>query len=250
MPRLGVVTVAEPMNQDDENYKYKGLPLTPAVAKYIVASRLAGQTITKLEIVNYVEKFHAKEGGIPCQAADFSRTVKKALENLKASGGAENRSTGWWSISSGTGCDESIQSPDEGEVLGENVNEETQGLQSLLSLGEGEESIYLFYYPAYKTAALSSGTDKWLCKVGRTDSSAGLRILGQSTGMPERPEIGLVYRTNDSRSLESVLHGILTLRNQGSERSPGVEWFITSIEDVLSIIQFVLGTPAIAEPHA
>ena len=238
------------MNQDDENYKFKGLPLTAAVVEYIVASRLAGEQIKRNQIVDYVEKFHADEGGFPCQAADLSRTVKKALDNLKASGGAENPSTGWWRISSSTGDDESIQSPDEGDALGENVNEETQALQSLLSLGEGEESIYLYYYPAYKTAALSSGMDKWLCKIGRTDSSASFRISGQSTGMPERPEIGLVYRTNDSRSLESVLHGILTLRNQWSESSPGVEWFITSIEDVLSIIQFVLGISAIAEPHA
>jgi hypothetical protein len=58
--------------------------------------------------------------------------------------------------------------------------------------------------------------------------------------MPESPEIGLVYRTNDSRALESVLHGILSLRNQWSEASPGVEWFITSPEDVTSIIENVI----------
>jgi hypothetical protein len=58
--------------------------------------------------------------------------------------------------------------------------------------------------------------------------------------MPETPEIGLVYHTNDSRALESVLHGILSLRNQWSEASPGVEWFITSPEDVTSIIEYVL----------
>jgi hypothetical protein len=57
--------------------------------------------------------------------------------------------------------------------------------------------------------------------------------------MPERPEIGLVYRTNDSRTLEGVLHGILSLRNQWNESSPGVEWFVTSVEDVLAIIRFV-----------
>lgn len=238
------------MSQDDDNYKYKGLPLTAAVVEFIVLSQLAGRQIKRNQVVDFVETFHADNGGFPCQAADLSRTVKKALDNLRAHGGAENPSTGWWRISSAPGDDESIQPSDEGAPLGENVNEETQALQSLLSLGEGDESIYIYYYPAYKAAALSCGKDKWLCKIGRTDSSASLRIAGQSTGMPERPEIGLVYRTNDSRSLESVLHGILTLRSQWSESSPGVEWFVTSIEDVLSIIQFVLGTPATAEPHA
>jgi len=238
------------MNQGEENYRFKGLPLTAAVIEYIVKSQLIGRQLKRNQIVDYVEKFHAEKGGFPCEAADLTRTVKKALDKLKASGVAENPSTGWWRISSGTGDDHSIESFGENDVLGEAANGETQDLQALLYLGEGDESIYLYYYPAYKTAALASGVEKWLCKIGRTDSSASLRISSQSTGMPERPEIGLVYRTHDSRTLESVLHGILTLRNQWSEGSPGVEWFITSVEDVLSIIQFVMGSPVIGDPHA
>lgn len=166
------------MIQDDDGYRFKGLPLTASVVEYVVLSQLVGRQIKRSEIVDYVERFHASNGGFPCQAADLSRAVKKALDNLKARGGAENPSTGWWRISSAPGVDESSQSSGEGGVLGENVNEETQSLQPLLTLGDGDESIYIYYYPAYNEAALSSGSNKWLCKIGRTDSSARLRISG------------------------------------------------------------------------
>jgi hypothetical protein len=238
------------MIQDEESYRYKGVPLTAAVVEHIAKSQLAGQQLKRSQIVDYVEKYHAQHGGFPGQAADLSRTVKKALDNLKANKGAENPSTGWWRISRDVDGEQSGESKDDVAHAGEIDEEETQAFQPLLLLGEGDETIYLYYYPAYKAAALSISQDKWLCKIGRTDSSARLRISCQSTGMPERPEIGLVYRTNDSRTLESVLHGVLTLRNQWSESSPGVEWFITSVEDVLSIIDVVLGHPVIAEAHA
>jgi hypothetical protein len=238
------------MNQYEARYKFKGLPLTAAVAEHIIRSQLTGQQLKRAEIVNYVEEFHCANGGLPCQAADLSRTVKKALNNIKVSGGAENPSTGYWRISSHSGELQQDQSVGDAPIAEEEGEGEAQVFQPLMSLGEGDESVYLYYYPAYKTIALAGGSDKWLCKIGRTDSSANLRISSQSTGMPERPEIGLVYRTNDSRTLESVLHGILSLRNQWSESSSGVEWFDTSVEDVLAIIRFVEDPRATGEGHA
>ena len=238
------------MNPDEVRYQFKGLPLTAAVAEHIIRSQLAGQQLKRAKIVDYVERFHGANGGFPCQAADLSRTVKKALDNIKVSGGAENPSTGYWRISSDSGELQQDQSAGDTPIAEEEGESEAQVFQPLMLLGEGDESVYLYYYPAYKAIALAGGSDKWLCKIGRTDSSASLRISSQSTGMPERPEIGLVYRTNDSRTLESVLHGILSLRNQWSESSPGVEWFNTSVEDVLTIIRFVEDPRATGEGHA
>jgi hypothetical protein len=240
------------MDQVEVSYKFKGLPLTPAVAEHVISSQLIGRQLKRAEIVNCVEQFHASNGGFPCQANDLSRTVKKALDNMKANGVAENPSTGWWRILSGIDGDrdQSIQALDESAIIGDNGESETQAIQPLMVLGDGDESVYLYYYPAYKANALANGDDKWLCKIGRTDSNANIRISSQSTGMPEKPEIGLVYRTSDSRTLESVLHGILSLRNQWSESSPGVEWFNTSIEDVLEIIGFVVGHPGTGEQNA
>jgi hypothetical protein len=66
-----------------------------------------------------------------------------------------------------------------------------------------------------------------------------------SMGMPEQPVIGLVFRTDESRILESVVHGVMNLRGQWSETSPGTEWFVTSPADVLVLIrQLVPGTTA------
>jgi len=228
------------MIQMEEAYRYLGVPLTSAVAEFVIVSQLGGKQLKRSQVVNFVERYHAEHGGLPCQAADIARTVKKALDTIKAKGGAQNPSVGWWRISSLIDGEGETQGESSTDGLCEGITDVSEHLTTLSEIGDGDESIYLYYYPAYKAAALASGSSKWLCKIGRTDSSASIRISSQATGMPETPEIGLVYHTNDSRALESVLHGILSLRNQWSEASPGVEWFITSPEDVTSIIEYVL----------
>jgi hypothetical protein len=77
-----------------------GVPLTSAVAEFVIVSLLGGKQLKRSQVVNFVERYHAEHGGLPCQAADIARTVKKALDTIKAKGGAQNPSVGWWRISS------------------------------------------------------------------------------------------------------------------------------------------------------
>ena len=66
------------------------------------------------------------------------------------------------------------------------------------------------------------------------------RILSQaSTALPEKPHVAIIIRTDYSIELENAIHNILTLRGRKINDSPGAEWFLTSLEEVLSIYKFI-----------
>jgi len=107
-------------------------------------------------------------------------------------------------------------------------------------VGQGDGFVYVYYLPAYAAMAASEGKKTWPCKVGRSSRDPVLRIMSQArTALPERPEIALVMRTNDSSALESALHSILRLRGRWRFDSPGSEWFDTSPDEVLSIYHLI-----------
>jgi len=223
----------------DDDYRYKGIPLTPAIAEYIITSYLQGKQLRRSQIIDTIERTHTKNGGLPAEAADLSRTVKKALQNMKNKGLAVNPSTGWWSIGQSDSA-EDLSSRVSADLVGQqDADQDTQEYRIESVHGVGDEAVYVYYYPAYKEAALTAGKDRWLCKIGRTDCLPRIRVSEQATGMPEQPVIGLVFKTDDSRILESVVQGVLTLRGQWSDESTGTEWFVTSPDDVLGVIKLL-----------
>jgi len=224
----------------DTEYRYKGIPITPAIAEYVITLSLGGKKLPKSQIVDSVERTHIDNGGVPAEAADLSRTVGKALRNLKNRGLVENPSAGWWLIKqSGEAEDLSSQVP--ADLVGQqDADQDIQEYRIESVRGVGGEAVYVYYYPAYKEAALAAGKERWLCKIGRTDRFPRIRVSEQATGMPEQPVIGLVFKTDDSTTLESVVQGVLILRGRWSDESPGSEWFVTSPDDVLGIIKLLV----------
>jgi len=162
------------------------------------------------------------------------------LENLKDKGLAENPATGWWSIKQDDNAEDLVSPGSSDSVAVDNAGMDIQEYEIESVIGDGEEAVYVYYYPAYKTSALAAEQDHWLCKIGRTSRFPGIRISEQTTGMPEQPVIGLVIKTDDSRTLESVIKNVLALRKQWSENSPGIEWFVTSPDNVLQIIKVLI----------
>lgn len=220
-------------------YRYRGIPITSAIVEHLITSYLHGKQLKRSEIIETVEKIHTENGGLQAAAADFSRTVKKALQNLKEKGLAENPSTGWWLIKKAEGTEDLSSLVPEAPSDDLESDKYIEEFDSESVRGVGDEAIYVFYYPAYKKAALAAGIDKWLCKIGRTNRHTSIRVGEQAAGMPEKPVIGLVLKTDDSRTVESVIQGVLTLRGQWSEESPGTEWFTTSPDDVVRIMTLV-----------
>jgi hypothetical protein len=227
----------------EADYPYKGIPITPAIVEYLIKSYLRGQQLRRSQIIDSVVQKHIEHGGLPAEATDLWATVKKALTNLKQAGLARNPSTGWWSIEASENAEDLSPGVPADAVAPERADQEIRDYTIECVRGIGDEAVYVLYYPAYKNAALAAGNDRWLCKIGRTDRPPNIRVSEEAAGMPEKPVIGLLFKTEESRILESVLHGVLTLRGQWSEESPGTEWFLTSPDDVLRVIKLAVPKP-------
>jgi hypothetical protein len=112
-------------------------------------------------------------------------------------------------------------------------DEEPSGIQVGEEIGTGQESVYLYYNPNDLRLAKAEKRDTWECKIGHTAGEVSARILGQGvrTALSHSPVIALVIRTDDSRTLEAVLHRSLRLADSTIvDASP--EWFTTSPDRV------------------
>ncbi|MDE0468554.1 MAG: GIY-YIG nuclease family protein [Candidatus Poribacteria bacterium] len=108
------------------------------------------------------------------------------------------------------------------------------------TIGSGNSSVYLYYYPQYRESAESKGEKVWECKIGRTiHSEADGRIRDQATGLPEVPKIGLHIKTGKEKKIERIIHDVLKLRGKHIEEAPGTEWFLTSPSEVEEIYNFI-----------
>ena len=107
-------------------------------------------------------------------------------------------------------------------------------------IGEGDNSVYLYYFENYRKLADIEGRQEFPCKIGRSERDPILRVLSQSsTALPEVPTIARLFKTNDGSALETAIHAILSLRGKEIEDSPGTEWFLTSPDEVDAIVRFV-----------
>lgn len=217
-----------------ETYVFRGLPITPAGIQQLILELFAGQTVERPSIVDAVNRAHLERGGAPARVADFPRSVRQALTALKEAGIAENPAQGFWRIKHTEV--QQIQPP-VSEIVSE-VHESP--VHAELTLGIGDSSVYLYYYPTYRRDAEHNGLTIWPCKIGRSDRDPINRIYSQaSTALPEAPVIGLLLRTSLASQWEHVLHYILALRGRIVEDAPGDEWFNTSPNDVIEIIYYI-----------
>ena len=112
----------------NNSYKYVEVPLTPSIAQELIKEAFSGKTATRQEIVETVVQIHDERGGLPSEAKKVTGPIQRALQNLKASGIAENLPKGYWQInlvsdSSKREVPESIkplQASDEAEIIEHN----------------------------------------------------------------------------------------------------------------------------------
>jgi len=107
------------------------------------------------------------------------------------------------------------------------------------TFGAGSGAIYVYYLPAYKERAVARNEKSWACKIGKSDRDPLDRILDQAaTALPERPIVDFILLTDHASLIERALHCVLAIRGRRIEGSPGFEWFLTSPEEVLHLINF------------
>jgi hypothetical protein len=103
------------------------------------------------------------------------------------------------------------------------------------------QTVYVYYYPAYKELAELKGEKAWRCKIGRTDSADPIfRIEDQTkTHIQEKPLVPLMIRTSNSYLLEKMIHDFLKFRDMKCRDSIGTEWYNTNPNEVEEIAKLL-----------
>lgn len=114
------------------------------------------------------------------------------------------------------------------EITEPDFNEWNDNLKYDKMLGNGNGSVYVYYYDTYQKYFTSKGSDIWPCKIGMSTGNALKRIFAQvGTAYPEWPHVALIIQTDKPRELEMLLHSALKLNGKHMDSSPGKEWFLT-----------------------
>lgn len=208
----------------NNQYEYVGKPLTPSIAQSLIIELFVGQTVQKQEMIGIVDETHLERGG-QLSMARHHHPVTMALYNMKRQGQANNPRQGVWFIPPSPQGDENTDD--------ENLDSEETNLEPERTIGSGEGSVYLYYFPAYKRLAELEGEEVWPCKIGKSRYDAISRIRSQTrTALPEFPEVALIIKTDEFRLMESTIQNILKLQGKHKRNAPGQEWFITSPTEV------------------
>lgn len=214
----------------ENDYKYKGVELTPSVFAELLIKFYDGKQFDRQTAISFILDYHTRNGGVLKKGKNVVTVFKKATSNLKDYG-IQNVGYGTWRLNY--------------------IEKETTIVETLKpieysytvdkEIGEGQNSVYLYYYDAYKKLAELKGLQSWECKIGRTDVEPLQRIMGQAgTCYPEFPHIALVMYCEDSSQLELAIHSILKVKKKHIESAPGKEWFITSPHEIEELYTMIM----------
>jgi hypothetical protein len=124
----------------------------------------------------------------------------------------------------------------ETELTQEAVEDEDEAVEDQPDV-EFDGWIYAFTFPAIKL------TQKpFPIKVGFTTAiDVETRVFGQckGAGFFEKPEILGRWQVKRVFQVEDAIHAVLKARGRWKEDAPGDEWFVTTLEEVQSIVGFV-----------
>ena len=135
----------------------------------------------------------------------------------------------------------------------EKVVEKVDPSNKVKIIGSGSESVYLYYFPAYKLNSIyyikyvddSHKTPIYACNIGKTIGDVKARVSDQiGQQLPEKAKIALIIRTDDCDSLETEIHD--ELKRRGCWLDPksgadviGTEWFLTNPTQVEGIFKSI-----------
>jgi hypothetical protein len=243
------------MSDEQENrtvdYPLKNMPLTLDVVRYWL-DRFPfnrDEAVRKQKIVTFVANRHGDGGGLPPQGGPRVKDdqVTKVLNEYCKAGRLEKVSYGFYRLS-GEPPEAEAADPllkDEGDD-----DVERDPAPELGTVGSGTSCVYVYYFPGYRKLAKLESQESFACKIGFSDGDPFYRVARQiGTGHPERPVLGLVIRSDRGDLIEDWLHATLTVWNRQIISAGGIEWFITSPEEVLGLYeQFVAPHEAPATP--
>ena len=226
------------MNKDFLNptkYYSEGAALTGAVFAKILVILFNGSRFHRKEAIEQVKAYHLKNGGYLRDEA-CTRAFKDATNNFLQEY-VTNTAYGEWELNVEEDIYLQIANRTKSSVSPKLADEPTQ-FEADQTIGEGSQSVYLYYLDSYRDGAERDNKDIWPCKIGRTTTSIGQRISDLSrTVYPEKPHVALSIQTDDSKMLEGIIHSILIYNGRIIDDATGAEWFSTSPEEVKAIYE-------------
>jgi len=126
--------------------------------------------------------------------------------------------------------------PDADDVSEEEINDELMD-QNDIEAEEFDGSIYAFTFPA-----LVNKNSPFPIKIGKTTGNVAQRVEKQckSSATFDNPVILGSWKVTRVGAVESAIHNVLRSRGKWRENVPGVEWFDTTLEEIESIVKFVV----------
>jgi T5orf172 domain len=209
------------------------VPASPAVVKDLIPEILASEGALKRSEITARLRQLLPSRGFTYNASASVFTTKRALSLLLAEGRINSPRTGWYEVPENSTAvaedsdpQEELSSTDELSP----IEPATSKLKIEREIGEGPESVYVYFHDVYFELSQRKGMSTWECKVGRTVGDPDARIMGQGalTCFPRCPVIGLVIRTHDGRNLERLLQAALSYAGARINNGAGSEWFLTS----------------------
>ena len=164
------------------DYKYFGLELTPAIFEVLLIQFFDGKQFSRQDAIDKITSYHLENGGV-LDKTSYVGVFKKTAQKLKDKG-LENVGYGIWRLCYEANIVE--------EIVPKQKREQSD-FQAEKEIGNGNSSLYVYYYDSYKELANLKGNNEWECKIGRTDVEPIGRILSQAgTCYPELPHIALI----------------------------------------------------------
>ena len=114
--------------------------------------------------------------------------------------------------------------------------ETSRGSGNWVELGQGAESVYLYYFDNDKELSTLKGQATWACKIGYTTDDVVRRVTSQTkTARAYKPIIAVVIRSDNAFYLEATIHNAFKLidRHFGERDGVGYEWFDTSPDELI-----------------
>ena len=235
-----------------EKYQHQGKFFTSTVAMELIFTTFVGTSPVEANIIRKdIYDSHLQRGGLPPKALkaqntdhddDLIRfTVGLALRSLARHGSATfEEESHLWRIH-------------DANILADIRSDEQTYPQTL---GDGNEAVYLYYYPTYRENAerkrppvwkKNRETVIWPCKIGEThDQDTYTRTRQQGREAPEKKVIALIMKTDVSGWLEKMIQEILKHWGRHIHEAVGTEWYLTSpaeVERIYHVLRY-LDSPA------
>lgn len=212
-----------------EEYMYKGVELIPSVFKELMILLFDGKQFQRSTAIDTITEYHQAHGGI-LQKGEYVTIFKAACQLLKGNG-LVSVAYGTWKLN---------YQVKETEIVSQQDNK-TIACTADKTIGHGDNAVYVYYFDIYKKMADLEKRDVFECKIGKTNGDAFQRVLSQTgTCYPEAPHVALIILCENSSLLETTLHNILKMKNRHISSAPGVEWFMTSPEEVEEIYTLIV----------